>query len=85
MFGDSCQDKFCSIAFLRRSSFVTNEAKIALVKARVAPMKTVLIPKFEFQAALLDSADADLKSKNFKKQKSKDHTRGQIALLYCSG
>ena len=71
MFGDSCQDKFCSVAFLRRRSFVTNETKIALGKARVAPMKTVLIPKFELQAALLDSADADLNQKTLKNKNRK--------------
>ena len=70
MFGDSSQDVFCSVAFLRGRSVVTNEAKIAFVlgKARVAPMKTLSILKLELQAALLASR-LRLETKNFLKIK----------------
>ena len=57
IFGDSSQDKFCSVVFLRGRSVVTNETKIAFVfgKARVTPMKSLSIPELELQAALLAS------------------------------
>ena len=49
IFGDSSQDVFCSVAFLRGRSVVTNENKISFGfgKTRVAPMKTLSIPKLE--------------------------------------
>ena len=42
---DRSQDIFCSVAFIRGHSVVTNEAKTAFDfgKARVAPMKIILI------------------------------------------
>ena len=47
VFGDSSQDVFSAVAFLR--------AKVNSwhVKARVAPMKTLTVPKLELQAAVL--------------------------------
>ena len=58
MFGDSSQDIFSSVAFLRaRVKTPTDEEKTELAfvlgKARVAPMKVMPVPKFELQAALL--------------------------------
>ena len=46
-------------------------------------MKPLSIPKLELQAALLASR-LRLEIKIKKEKKSKDHTCGQIALLYCS-
>ena len=58
MFGDSSQDIFSAVAFLRaRVKTPTGEkkAKLAFVlgKARVAPMKVMTVPKLELQAAVL--------------------------------
>ena len=57
MFGDSSQDVFCAVAFLRGKVNTGNgcSTEIAFVfgKARVAPMKALTIPKLELQAALL--------------------------------
>ena len=58
MFGDSSEDTFSAVAFLRaRVKTPTGEEKTELVfvlgKARVAPMKVVTVPKLELQAALL--------------------------------
>ena len=58
MFGDSSQDIFSAVAFLRaRVKTPTGEEKtelaFVLVKARVAPMKVMTVPKLELQAALL--------------------------------
>ena len=56
MFGDSSQDVFCSVAFLRGRSVVTNEGKIFFFgKDRVASMKTFSTLKLELQAPLLTS------------------------------
>ena len=58
MFGDSSQDIFSAVAFLR-AQVTTPTGKIktglafVLGKARVAPMKVMTVPKLEFQAALL--------------------------------
>ena len=53
VFGDSSQDVFSAVAFLRAK--VNSCAEIAFVigKARVAPMKTLTVPKLELQAAVL--------------------------------
>ena len=58
MFGDSSQDIFSAVAFLRaRVKTPTGEEKTELAfvlgKARVAPMKVMTVPKLELQAALL--------------------------------
>ena len=56
MFGDSSQDIFSAVAFLRaRVTTPTGKVKTELVlgKARVAPMKVMTVPKLELQAALL--------------------------------
>ena len=59
MFGDSLQDVFSAIAFLR-SKFVTKgiettELAFAFGRARFAPMKCLTNPKLELKAALLSS------------------------------
>ena len=55
MFGDSSQDVFCAVAFLRARLVSSHQTELAFVfgKARVAPMKALSIPKLELQAALL--------------------------------
>ena len=57
VFGDSSQDVFFAVAFLRArvDSNGGTETQLAFVfgKARVAPMKALTIPKLELQAALL--------------------------------
>ena len=57
MFGDSSQELFSAVAFLRAQVITSNgpKTKLAFVvgKARVAPMKVMAIPKLELQAALL--------------------------------
>ena len=57
VFGDSSQDVFAAVAFLRArvSSNERTETQLAFVfgKARVAPMKALTKPKLELQAALL--------------------------------
>ena len=58
MFGDSSQDVFSAIAFLRaRVTTLTGKVKTELAfvlgKARVAPMKVMTVPELELQAALL--------------------------------
>ena len=60
MFGESSQDIFSAVAFLRaRVRTPTDEEKIELAfvlgKARVAPMKVMTVPKLELKAALLAS------------------------------
>ena len=58
MFGDSSQDVFSAVGFLRaqvtctRRKIIT-ELAFVLSKARVAPMKVMTVPKLELQAALL--------------------------------
>ena len=54
MFGDSSQDVFCAVAFLRARLSSSHKAQISFIfgKARVAPMKALSIPKLELQAAL---------------------------------
>ena len=57
MFGDSSQEVFSAVAFLRAqentSSGPKTEIAIGLGKARVAPMKVMTVSKLELQAALL--------------------------------
>ena len=60
MFVDSSPDNFSAVAFLpARVAAPTDEVKtehaFVLVKARVAPMKIMTVPKLELQAALLDA------------------------------
>ena len=56
MFGDSSQEVFSAVAFLRArvttSSGPQTELAFVLSKARVAPMKVMTVPKLELQAAL---------------------------------
>ena len=58
MFGDSSQDVFSAIGFLRAqvtctSGEIITELAFVLGKARVAPMKVMTVSKLELQAALL--------------------------------
>ena len=58
MFGDSSQDVFSAVGFLRTQATCTSgeiitELAFVLGKARVAPMKLMTVPKLELQAALL--------------------------------
>ena len=57
VFGDSSQDVFSSVAFLRAKvksgSIESTEIAFVLGKARVAPMKCLRVSKLELQAALL--------------------------------
>ena len=58
MFGDSSQDVFSVVGFLRAQVTCTSgkfikELAFVLGKARVAPMKVMTVPKLELQAALL--------------------------------
>ena len=55
MFGDSSQDVFCAVGFLRARLSSSHKTQISFIfgKARVAPMKALSIPKLELQAALL--------------------------------
>ena len=58
MFGDSSQDIFSAVAFLRaRVNTPTGQEKTELAfvlgKVRVIPMKVMTVPKLELQAALL--------------------------------
>ena len=55
MFGDSSEEVFCAVAFLRARVKTSLETQIAFAfgKARVEPMKARSIPKLELQAALL--------------------------------
>ena len=57
MFGDSSQDVYCAIGFLRARIIETQKTEIAFVfdKARVALRKVSSILKLELQAALLAS------------------------------
>ena len=58
MFGDSSQDVFSAVGFLRAqvtctSAEIITELAFLLGKARVAPMKVMTVLKLELQAALL--------------------------------
>ena len=58
MFGDSSQDVFSAVGFLRaqvacNTGEIITELAFVLGKARVAPMKVMTVPKLELQAALL--------------------------------
>ena len=57
VFGDSSQDVFSAVAFLRarmdRNEGTETQLAFVFGKARVAPMKALTIPKLELQAAIL--------------------------------
>ena len=55
MFGDSSQEVFCAVGFLRARIIDTHETNLAFIlgEARVAPIKAISIPKLELQASLL--------------------------------
>ena len=55
MVGDSSQDVFCAVGFLRARLSSSHKTQISFifVNARVAPMKALFLPKLELQAALL--------------------------------
>ena len=55
MFGDSSQDVFCAVGFLRAQLSSSHKTQISFIfgKALVAPMKALSIPKLELQAVLL--------------------------------
>ena len=58
MWGDSSQDVFSAVGFLRAQVFCTSgeftrEVAFVLGKARVAPMKVMTVPRLELQATLL--------------------------------
>ena len=53
MFGDSSQEVFCAVGFLRARIIDTHKLAFILGKACVAPMKAIPIPKLELQASLL--------------------------------
>ena len=58
LFGDSSQDVFSAVGFLRAQVFcasreITTEVAFVLGRARVAPMKVMTVPMLELQAALL--------------------------------
>ena len=54
MFGDSSQDVFCAVEFLRARLSSLHKTHISLIfgKSRVVPMKALSIPKLELQTAL---------------------------------
>ena len=57
MFDDCSQDVFSAVGFLRAqetctSGDIISELAFVLVKARIAPMKVMTVPKLELQAAL---------------------------------
>ena len=55
MFGDSSQEVFSAVGFLRAKCEGNDDTYLSFVvgKARVAPMKAMSIPKLELQASLL--------------------------------
>ncbi len=57
MYGDSSQEAFSAVAFLRgkfgEQEEVSSRLAFVLGKARVAPMKALTVPKLEMQASLL--------------------------------
>ena len=55
IFGDSWQDVFCAVGFLRARHSSSHKTQISFIfgKTRVAPMKALSITKLELQAALL--------------------------------
>ena len=55
MFGDSSQDVFYAVGFLRARLSSSHKTQISFIfgKARVTPMKALFIPKLELQAAML--------------------------------
>ena len=57
VFGDSSKEMFGAVAFLRARQKSDGSTQLAFVigKGRVAPMKSLTIPKLELQAALLAS------------------------------
>ena len=65
LLGDSPQDVFCAVAFLRARLASSHQTKLAFVfgKARLAPVKALSIRKLELQVALLATR---LKKENLK-------------------
>ena len=55
MFGDSSQDVFCAVGFLRARLSSSHKTQISFIFgiARIAPIKALSIPKLELQVALL--------------------------------
>ena len=55
VFGDSSAEVFCAVAYLRGKIAGAAHTNVSFVfaKARVAPMKTLSVPKLQLQAALL--------------------------------
>ena len=91
MFGDSSQDVFCAVAFLRARLVSSHQTELAFVygKARVAPMKALSTPKLELQAALLATRlkKEILKGLTFKVTDTfmwTDSTTGLQWLHFCS-
>ena len=87
MFGDSSQEIFSAVTFLRAqvntSSGPKTELAFVLGKARVAPMKVMTIPKLELQAALLAALLKDI-CRALTVHVNK-FICGLTALLSCSG
>ena len=85
-FGDSSQDVFCAVAFLRARLASSHQTELAFVfgKARVEPMKALSIPKLELQVALLATR---LKEEILKGlfSKLRIFSCGQIVPLFFSG
>ena len=88
MFGYSSQEVFGAVAFLRAQVNISSGPKTVLafvvVKARVAPMKVMTIPKQELRAALLAACFKQDICKALTVHVTK-FSSGPIALLSCSG
>ena len=88
VFGDSSQDVFSAVAFLRArvDSNEGTETQLAYVfgKARVAPMKVLTIPKLELQAALLAARLKD-EIQQALQYRLKEHSCGPIVRLFFNG
>ena len=87
MFGDSSQEVFSAVVFLRAqvNTSIGPKTELAFVlgKARVTPMKVMIIPKLELQAALLAARLKEDKSRALCMLTT--FLCGPIAQLSCSG